>query len=253
MKSEQVFQLYEKLYFHEVEAREKIQARLQLPLAILLSITSIYAIFLKGTSFTNESYWNLGYLTLVAVSLSLHITSCWYFVKAFYGHDYEMIPDSMSSEKYRQQLSTTYANEENRDDLISQYFQLYLFNYYAECSSHNTRVNDERSRCIHWCNTFVVLNIFPLIFAFLIFTLADIDKNSLDKSYKVIIDDPVQIELKKENLDMVDGINLSNSEGAPPPPPPPPKRVIREDVYRPSKPSGPGPRSPSRQPGKKGG
>jgi hypothetical protein len=37
MKPDQVFELYEKLYFHEVDAREKIAGRLQIPLAILLS------------------------------------------------------------------------------------------------------------------------------------------------------------------------------------------------------------------------
>jgi hypothetical protein len=118
MKPEQVFELYEKLYFHEVDAREKIAGRLQIPLAILLSINSIFDIFLKGADFTNYSEWFLAFFFLVAISLVFHVTSACYFIRSFYGHSYEFIPSAVSSEEYMQTLITSYSFYSDCDALF---------------------------------------------------------------------------------------------------------------------------------------
>lgn len=69
MEKQELFDFYEKLYFHEVEAREKIAARLQIPLAILLSIASLYGYFLKGYSFSNTTFWNIVFSLIGVASL----------------------------------------------------------------------------------------------------------------------------------------------------------------------------------------
>jgi hypothetical protein len=247
MKPDQVFELYEKLYFHEVDSREKIAGRLQIPLAILLSITSIFAIFLKGADFTNYSGWNITFFALVAISLIFYVTSACYFIRSFYGHSYEFIPSAVSSEKYRQKLITTYSKYSDCDALVEKYFKDYLFKYYSECATQNTEANDQRSEFLHKCNTYFVINLIPLILAFVIFTFASLDKNGTEKSYKVIIERPIKIEIPKKNLNLnneVIEMTTPQRPPPPPPPPPPPKRVLREDVQIPNKPAPPKPQTP---------
>jgi hypothetical protein len=244
MKPDQVFALYEKLYFHEVDAREKIAGRLQIPLAILLSITSIFAIFLKGADFTNYSEWNLAFFFLVVISLIFHVTSACYFIRSFYGHSYEFIPSAVSSEEYRQTLITTYSEYSDCDALVEKHFKEYLFKYFSECATQNTKVNDQRSEFLHKCNTYFVINLIPLILAFVIFTFANLDKNGAEKSYKVIIEQPVKIEIPEKYINLNNEVIEMTTSQRPPPPPPPPKRVIREDVQIPNKPAPPKPQTP---------
>lgn len=246
MKPEQVFELYEKLYFHEVDAREKIAARLQIPLAILLSITSVFAIFLKGTDFTNYSGWNITFFVIVSISLLFHLTSAYHFIRSFYGHTYAFIPSAVESETYRQTLISTYSKFPNCDALVEKYFTKYLFKYYSECATQNTLANDKRSDFLHKCNTYFVINLIPLILAFIIFTFAGLDKNGVEKPYKIIIEQPVKIEIPERIISLNnETIKMTEPTQMPPPPPqPPPKRLIREDVQIPSKPVPPKPQLP---------
>jgi hypothetical protein len=244
MKPDQVFELYEKLYFHEVEAREKIAARLQIPLVILLSITSVFAIFLKGADFANFSGWNITFFVIVGISLLLHSVSAGYFIKSFHGHSYELIPSAVDSEEYRQELISTYLEFDDCDELVQKYFKEYLFKYYSECATTNTLANEQRSEFLHKCNKFFVINLVPLILAFIIFTFAGIDKNGFEKYYKVIIDQPIKLEIPESNINSNNKAIKMTQPNRPAPPPPPPKRLIKEDVQVPSKSVPPKPQTP---------
>lgn len=193
MDKQNIFELYEKLYFHEVEAREKISSRLQIPLAILLSIISVYAHIIKGISFDNHCFWNVIFGLTFLISIILFVTSMSYFIRSFYGHTYEFIPSAIETENYRQKLIETYKEYEDGESLAEQYFDEYIYKYYNECSSVNTKVNDIRSEFLHKCNTYLILSSLPLVAAFLIFTLAGIDKNTVDKEYKIKITNPIEI------------------------------------------------------------
>jgi len=194
VNNEKVFELYEKLYFHEVEAREKISARLQIPLAIILSITSVYAYLLKGISINNTGSWNIAFCILFFVSFTIHCFSMVYFIRVFYGHTYEFLPSASETEKYRNKLIETYSDYTDHCELVAKYFNEYLFKYFNECSSANTIVNDSRSEFLHKCNTFSIANVIPLSILFLIFTFSGIDKNSIAKEYRIKLTNPVIIE-----------------------------------------------------------
>ncbi|MBU4316123.1 MAG: hypothetical protein KKF30_02480 [Proteobacteria bacterium] len=193
MDKQNIFEVYEKLYFHEVEAREKISSRLQIPLAILLSIISVYAHIIKGISLNNHCFWNIIFALTFISSIILFVTSMSYFIRSFYGHTYEFIPSAIETENYRQKLIETYKEYDDGESIAEQYFDEYIYKYYNECSSLNTKVNDTRSEFLHKCNTYLILSALPLVAAFLIFTLAGIDKNSVDKEYKIKITNPIEI------------------------------------------------------------
>lgn len=212
MNNEKRFELYEKLYFHEVEVREKISSRLQIPLALLLSITSVYAILVKGVSLEDASFWNLCFVGTFLLSTLLFITSLSYFVRAFYGHTYEFIPSAIMTENYRNTLIETYRDFDECDVLVEKYFNEYIFKYYNECSSANTEVNDRRSEYLHKCNTYLILTALPLVAAFLIFTLSGIDKNSINQEIKVQISKPIEINQPKLPLEVKGNLGITTME-----------------------------------------
>lgn len=209
MNNEKVFELYEKLYFHEVEAREKISARLQIPLAIILSITSVYAYLLKGISINNAGGWNIAFCILLLVSFAIHCFSMVYFIRVFYGHTYEFIPSASETENYRNTLIETYSDYAEKDELVSKHFNEYLFRYYNECSSANTIINDSRSEFLHKCNTFSIANVIPLSILFLIFTFSGIDKNSIVKEYRIKLASPVIIENLNKPIEINGTLNTN--------------------------------------------
>jgi hypothetical protein len=189
-----LFELYEKLYFHEVEAREKISSRLQIPLAIILAIISVFAHIIKGITLKCPGGWHVFFWLLFLLSLILFLLCISYFCRSFYGHSYQFLPSAKETENYRQQLIETYKEYEDADKLTNKYFEEYVFKYYNECSSANTKVNDLRSELLHKCNTFLIICALPLVGSFLLFTLAGIDKNSVEKEYKIHVTNPIKLE-----------------------------------------------------------
>jgi hypothetical protein len=62
MNEDQLFQLYEKLYFHELDRREKLSARLNMPLAVLVAITDFLSYMLQNrqehlTGWFDLAFW----------------------------------------------------------------------------------------------------------------------------------------------------------------------------------------------------
>lgn len=123
-----------------------------------------------------------------------------YFIRSFYGHSYQFLPSANETEVYRQKLIETYKEYEDGESLTEKYFTENIFKYFNECSSANTKVNDLRSEMLHKCNTFLILCSLPLVGTFLLFTFAGIDKNSIDKEYKVKITTPIIIESKANEI-----------------------------------------------------
>jgi hypothetical protein len=48
MPKNPLFDLYEKLYFHEIDVREKLSGRLQTPMAIIFSLVGVLAYLLQN-------------------------------------------------------------------------------------------------------------------------------------------------------------------------------------------------------------
>jgi len=248
MNNEKLFELYEKLYFHEVESRESITNRLQMPLALLLSIVSIYAFMLQSLVLTAKNCWAVVFLFLALCSIALFIKSLWHFIKAYYGSEYELLPSAKETENYRQVLLKQYADYDGTDGyescevLTSRYFDEYLFQRYIRASSSNGAVNDLRSYHIHTCNSHIVLNIIPLLMMFIVFSYSGINKNDYEKEYSVKIVNPVTLETPKVVIESSNLLpinkekEMSDTPKPPPPAPaaPPDPRYSRDGVKPPT-------------------
>jgi hypothetical protein len=202
MDKKELFKFYEKLYFHEIEYRDKITARLQLPLAIYISFLSLLGFMVRNINFACKN----GYLILFGfffiASSALLVVGIIYFIKAFYGHTYEFIPTANATEAYRKKLDSTYEEYENGTELSKTYLEDYMYRYYHECSSKNAEVNDKRSENLHKANSFIVFVVVPLLVTFLFFHFGNVDKNKLEKREVVEIEKPLKIIFPKEPLEI---------------------------------------------------
>lgn len=193
MDQSDLFNLYEKQYFHELEAREKILNRLQIPLAIIVSYASFYGYIAKGIELSS-GFWNILAYTLLLVSFFLFVLTLYNFVQAFFNHTYELIPTAVETEDYRKVLVDHYQGYPESDRLAEDAFDNQLYKYYAECATANTNINDKRSSFTHNSNKWLICNLPFLFLIFLIFSFSGVDKNSKEKEYAVKILNSIELE-----------------------------------------------------------
>ncbi len=221
MNKKELISFYEKLYFHELELKEKIVARLQLPFAILLTLLGFLGYLLNGYASEGSQTAVYAFWVCFTVSVGLLATATRHFLRALWGHNYECLPDAKATDDFKISLEEYYDEASEASDGLDDY----LLQYYRDCSASNTKVNDGRSLELHKAYAFITYSIAPLIATFLVFHFGDLDRSHLDKAANVNIVNPIKVEVNK-----VTDKDKQTSNTAKTPPSPPPKRIIKEDA-----------------------
>lgn len=199
MTERELLQFYEKLYFHEIEAREKIHAPMQLPLTLLLALLGGVIFLFQNFDFQAGTWSALTVMFLFFFSfgvLGLTVAMLW-FVNALYNNTYWFLPDSSTTAAYRSKLEAIYSAWDRRDQLIAQAMDAYLGKYFVEYASFNAQVNDRRSAFIHLCNGAIIGAAVLFIFAYLAFYFGDLDKGRIKAPVEVRITQPVDVRLQE--------------------------------------------------------
>jgi hypothetical protein len=149
MKWKERFKLYERLYFNELERREKISARLALPFAVLVATAGLLSFMLNSADKPVGQPWFSIFWVLFAASAIALAAGAWFFRQAWFGHTDKLLPTAGHMEAYHRELRETYAEFDDRDDLVENGFRSFLFDYYAQYSSENAINNDRRSYNIY--------------------------------------------------------------------------------------------------------
>ena len=199
MNATELKQFYEKLYFMELESREKVQGRLQLSLTLLLAVIGAVVFLFQNFDY-QVGAWNATRSTFVfflCVGIALLLVSMYFFVRAFYNNSYYLLPDSRKTADYHDELETTYREFEHRDKLVEAAMDQYLTTYYIEYAAYNTRTNDRRAAYVHLCNGALVGSAVLFIAAFLAFYCGDLDKSKIKSATEVFITKPVDVKLQE--------------------------------------------------------
>jgi thiosulfate reductase cytochrome b subunit len=244
MIKDELFKLYEKLYFHEIDIREKFNARLQVPLAILVAQVSFLGYMLQNAVHGRS-------VSLLIAFWILYLLSCFSTGKAildffwsWYGYTFSFIPSAKETEQYHQQLIELYKEYDDTEKLVKNGIDQYLYKYYQECSSVNTENNDKKALRLHKSMSWVICAILLSFFAFIPYHFGGIDKNIIPKSNSSAANTlstqqnaTNQKENHKSNPVFIlptkspEEVKMSEkNKQPPPPPPPPPKRMIKEGV-----------------------
>jgi hypothetical protein len=231
MDKKETFALYEKLYFHEIDSREKLNSRLQMPLALIVSFIGALAFMLQNFECEKFSGLSIIFLILLAGSTLCLVRAIWFFIRSWYGNTYSFLPSAKDTEQYHSTLVEMYKQYARGDQLAKSHFEDYIRRYYIDCSSANTECNDRRSVYVHKTNSALIATAVVAFLAFFTFYLGNFDKSRVKKPTEVTIVTPVEIigdkMSEKKTPEPVKG---ANPPDPPPPPPPPPPRQIREGV-----------------------
>lgn len=145
MNQEQLFSFYEKLYFQELERREKLSARLNVPLAILVAVVGLLSFMLNNAPI-GISGWPRFFFWAFFVSASCATAvGAWFFKASWFGHTDKLLPTANETEGYRSQLIDLYKDFDEKEQLVEDALKQYLYDYYKQFSSENTVNNDARA------------------------------------------------------------------------------------------------------------
>lgn len=233
MNTNELSKFYEKLYFHEIDMREHLTSRLQIPLAILVVLIGFLAYMLKNLSYET---WTLPFSLFVAfyvLSIIFTLLALIFLVKSWIGFEYSFLPSAKETEGYRNDLIETYKGFEESSQLVDKYLGRYLYDYFVDCSSINTANNDKRSMNLHYSRICIISAVLLAFIAFVPFRFGKIDKSCKSTPVNVNIVGPV--EFKEKPVNQTTPNPSPQPKPSPPPKPPsppkpPPKRIIKEGV-----------------------
>ncbi len=230
LDEEKRFEHYQKLYFHELEFREKLHARVGLPLTITISLLGATGVLWQLINSTAGDFFVLK--LLIAATTCVVLWGAYFLWRSFCGHTYSGMPSAADSEQYRKLLDKTYEPYYDEGKKLSaRYFKDYIVDYLIQRSSANASTNELRAFQLHRANHILFCAAALLACIGVIFFMFEPKKPlpSIQIQGSVEIKSPVEIKPMQTNSQIMSRIP------PPPPPPPPPPREIKEGV-RPSAP-----------------
>jgi hypothetical protein len=175
------------------------------------------------------------------------IFGIYFFVRSWFGYVYKFLPTANDTENYREKLLATYKDFENRDSLVSNAFDNYLYKAFIESSTTNTTINELRSLFFHRTASSLIASFVLSLITVAFFYFAGLDSQK-DAIYKVNVITPIQFQgtlfdenalvqlSDKQTLCTEDKMSEKEKKAPPPPPPGPPLRQIKEGTETKRKP-----------------
>ena len=208
MKYYDLHDTYKDLYFHELDVREKLVNRIQLTFAFHVTIVTVIAYMLRTVDFNSQFELLLYFYLSISVAFLLLTRSFYEAVRSFWGNEYKALPTANEIESYRisilkhEEEVAEYRKEYPDSDEIDEFsgeekLNDYLYNIYADCASHNTKTNDNRSKRIHTAIKYILLVSAPLLISISCFILGDMDASSPRKKTQAEV---LRLESKIDDL-----------------------------------------------------
>jgi hypothetical protein len=221
-----IFQMYEKHYFHEIESREKLTARIQIPLTLLVSFVGVLAFLLQNFGGQSTSKMAAVFVGLLVLTFLALLAAAYCLIRSWYNNIYEFLPSSEESEKYYETLRNHYAPYEDSEKLTKDAFARYLQAYYVKCATANALSNDRRTFYLHETNTALIFAAAVAFCAFSVFHFGNLDKSNVKAPAEVTIVGPVRtLDESKSTQQMGSGSSDREDELTAPQPGPQEKSI----------------------------
>lgn len=183
-------ELFEKLYFHEIQSRENLSQRLQIPLAVLVALAGILGQMLQNMERSQPGSWFAAFWTAVAIASALLAISVFWFGRAQWGHRYKYLPTPEELEDYRNQCVDLYKEYPNKKRLVDDAIDAAIYERYVECTPRNSNVNAQKSEDIAWLNRVLAGGAVFKFLSFLCFHFGELDK----KYHEVKVVEPIEMK-----------------------------------------------------------
>ena len=211
-----IFDFYEKLHFHELDEREKLNGKFQLFVTTAAAILGYLMSLINKAAPTCLCDLPL-FATLGIFALLIICVSGFFFIRSYtLSSAYSFFPKSKEAEDYRQSLAQ--YDEENNLKITETNFFKFMLNTLITVSTKNAEMNEIRFKRVRTGNALLVAAIVVTLLASAAYWFSDVKKN--DANLSIVIAKPVKIE--------------SNVMAqTPSPPPPQPERTIKDQPQKP--------------------
>ncbi|AHC32933.1 MULTISPECIES: hypothetical protein [unclassified Pseudomonas] len=170
MDEKERFSFYEKIYFYEMDRKEKLISRLNLPLAMMVAVASFLSYMLNKAPTTQDGPSGVFFWIFYLFTILLLLCGARYFWSSWQLKDYDKgLPTLIELEKYRESSNLHFKTYGKNPDDGDTYFRLVIQNYYIEGAATNTANNDKRTEYLGSLASYVTLTIILALCSFLPF------------------------------------------------------------------------------------
>lgn len=145
MKRSERINLYKELYLLEIDNKAKIDARLNLPLAIALGLISLLAYMLQNIPTFEWEFNHFFFWIPFSLSVGFLVYAFLSFKESWFGQTDQLMPTARSIKEYYEKLECHYSDDKNKKELVEQHFRDFLENSYSAYATTNAVNNDYRS------------------------------------------------------------------------------------------------------------
>jgi hypothetical protein len=208
VNKEDLYKLYEKVYFHQMDVRDKLVSRAQINFAFIAGVLSIITYMLKVLDYEQESTHIFLFYTFVFITLAYSVVPLFHIIRAFWGNEYISIDNPKLIDEYRDQeliyiQQTVQYNKGNpchqkTVDVIDDDMEAYLYDMLRDASSLALTVNIKRSKHLHTSFKWIMFLTIPFVISGLLFIFGNLDVSSPRK------ETPIVDKLLSANLNKID-------------------------------------------------
>ncbi|WP_405423275.1 hypothetical protein [Pantoea stewartii] len=191
MRPNKALEFYEKLYFYEIENKDKIHNRAQASFGLFVIAMTVLTYLAKNTSSDNHHNLANTVLFLVAISFGMIIFSCFLMIRVIWRNQFRYCPHATDLDNYNLALIAhekeykEYSddNELEYDNSLDANTKMleYLHSEIIKCATHNSDINQVRTQKLYKSLHIFFWSLLPLIIAVILFLVADLDAASLRK------------------------------------------------------------------------
>lgn len=188
MRPNKALEFYEKLYFYEIENKDKIHNRAQASLGLFVIAMTVLTYLAKNTTYDDHHCLTIIVLTLVTISFGMIIVSCILMIRVIWKNQFRYCPHASNLNEYNLQLITHEKDyKKYSDDYELEYdgsqdanvlMLEYLHSEIIECATHNSTINEVRTKKLYGSLQIFFCSLLPLIIAVVLFLAADLDAAS---------------------------------------------------------------------------
>lgn len=186
---------YERIYFLEIEMREKIVARMQVPLAVLVPLLGVHAFFVGSADKSRLDWSGFFFWLSLLISLFWTLRSGHLFFQVLSGHTYRFIPFLHELERYRKNCIEEFKRNPEADKWLNEWVSMtcksHLTQHYILCASHNSQLNADRSNRSWKAHTLLLRGALGTGLAALLFLVFDLRETTIHQ-VKLIDAQPTQ-------------------------------------------------------------
>lgn len=174
LSHEKGYDLYQRLYFWEIERQDRINSRLPVILVIILTLAGLQSYMMEHLLPLSKEVPEVVAGILLLISMICLVVAAVYVKLAWLGHAYAYMPPADRLENHRKELREFCHDEakpegEIRD--LSTEFEADLSEYFIENGSCNYRLNKKKSLRFHVAFNWILGSIASSVASFIVVSL----------------------------------------------------------------------------------